>query len=823
MKKRISVMMASLVLSLVSLSFAPSSTAASVDKAVIDPKLTEALTANPSSPVQAIVTFNGDGAPSESNVQLLQQLGVLTGITLQSLPMAGIVATVDQVQALAASPDVRSIYLNKPLTYYNYDATQMTGVDKVRTDSAMTKANGGLPVSGKGITVVVNDSGVDGTHKDIEFGKNLIQNAMGSTNLNSLSSLLPVTYTENVPNTDTNSGHGTHVAGTVGGTGAMSNGKYEGVAPGASLVGYGSGAALLVLDALGGFDYSLTHQFAYNIRIITNSWGTTGEFDPQDPINIASKKAFDRGIVVTFAAGNEGPGEDTHNPYAKAPWVISVAAGDKQGKLADFSSRGVKGKTGTFTIDGQTWTWEDRPTITAPGVDIISTRVIAPVSSLAAMDDVNTIEPAYLPYYTLMSGTSMATPHVAGIVALMLDANPSLSPSEVKEILQQTATNMPGNEPWEAGAGYVNAYASVDRAFQTKAYGSTVNLFRQFNSKSEISAERFPFTVEYNPLTFSSNRYSFMVPAGLTELTARINAYGIEETTGNPLNVVLIAPDGQEYSSGVNLLFALYPDRTAAVTSPQPGQWTVEVRGLRGSTANPIGAGLPEQVNGVLTFKTASGFSGLNDIAGHPAESAIKAAVSERLIDGYGDGSFQPDKLLSRGELANYLTMGAEIRQILPAASGFPDVTNVNPFIEAVAAKGAALRDRAQSQNGVMLPMANGNFASDQGVSRMDLAYSLVQSLGLQGEAEARNNDALTVQYGDQRLLIEDADQIPLHLRGYVQVALDLNILNAYFSVTQGPYDLSPTVHATFHPVQQVTRGDYAVAVSRFFSAFLSH
>ena len=306
--------------------------------AVIDPLVDKAL--DTASSLQVIVAFKGDGAPSSTQLSLLKTLGIETGVSMKSLPIAGVVATKSQIEKLAANPEVQSIYLNKKLSYFNADATAITGVDKARTDDSFRKANGGLPVSGKGIGVVVNDSGVDGTHKDHELGKNLVQNVMGSTNLNALApGLLPITYQENVPNTDSNSGHGTHVAGTVGGTGAMSGGKYEGAAPGADMIGYGSGAALFVLDGIGGFDYAITHQQQYNIRVITNSWGSSGEFDHNDPINIASKKAYDRGITVLFAAGNEGPGENTHNPYAKAPWVISVAAGVKDGKLADFSSR----------------------------------------------------------------------------------------------------------------------------------------------------------------------------------------------------------------------------------------------------------------------------------------------------------------------------------------------------------------------------------------------------------------------------------------------------------------------------------------------------
>lgn len=441
-------------------------------KAVVDSALTHNLL-TAIGPVEAIVTFKSKEGVQPEQRKLLENLGITKGLTLNELPIAGVLATKSQIDQLAQSDQVVSIYLNKKLQYENAEATDITGVDQVRTDDAMRKLNGGLPVTGKGIGVVINDSGVDGTHKDLEYGSHLVQNVLGATNLHAVDSLLPITYIENVPNTDTSSGHGTHVAGIVGGTGAMSGGKYEGVAPGANLIGYGSGAAIAMLDTIGGFEYALTHQQQYNIRVITNSWGDTSDagtdFDPYNPINIATKKLYDRGIVTVFSAGNSGPDAKTiSGNYKKAPWVVTVAAGDKSGKLADFSSRGEEGRGGAVTVDGQTWKWADQPTVTSPGVDIISTRVISPIPLLGATDDAQYIEPAYIPYYTTMSGTSMAAPHVAGIIALMLEANPLLSPSEVKLILEQTATAMPDYAPWEVGAGYVNAYKAVDAAFNLK-------------------------------------------------------------------------------------------------------------------------------------------------------------------------------------------------------------------------------------------------------------------------------------------------------------------------------------------------------------------
>ncbi len=145
-------------------------------------------------------------------------------------------------------------------------------------------------------------------------------------------------------------------------------------------MGYGSGAVLFVLDA-GRWPRLCRHQPVQLSRHAPRRqqlWGSSGTFDPTDPVSIATYELYKRGIVSVFAAGNDGPGEDTHNPYAQAPWVISVGASEKDAVLTGFSSRGKRGETGTFTMpDGKAWTYVNEPTIVAPGVDIVSTRDVA--------------------------------------------------------------------------------------------------------------------------------------------------------------------------------------------------------------------------------------------------------------------------------------------------------------------------------------------------------------------------------------------------------------------------------------------------------------
>lgn len=796
----------------------------------LDPQLLSKMSvAAATDQLQVVISYQQSGPVTADQVTALKALGISKGVTMRTLPIAGALATPNGIRALAQRDDVVSIYLNSPLQYLNYEAREISGAARAVENPADYRR--AIPFSGKGVSVVVNDSGVDGSHMDLQFGPHLVQNAQGATNLASYDSMLPITYVEGVVNTDWGSGHGTHCAGTIGGTGARSNGLYRGVAPGADLVGYGSGAVLFILDAVGGLDYAATNQFSFRspIRVTSNSWGSSGKFDPLNPVNIASYELYKRGIVSVFAAGNDGPGEDTHNPYAQAPWVISVGAGEKNGVLTGFSSRGKRGESGTFKMpDGVQWTYVNQPTIVAPGVDIVSTRdSTGTLPALAVQKDAATLTPAELPFYTVMSGTSMATPHVAGIVALMLEANPNLAPANVSDIIKRTATNMTGRLPWEAGAGHINAYTAVAEAAGVRTgFGATVNALNTFNSSQLLVAGAPPvrFSVDFAPIG-PVGEQTFVVGPEASWVSARatINA--------NTLALVLIDPDGVRYGSSIAL-----PVLGSTVTTgapAKPGVWRVTVRGigsLSGTGLDPLkvtnGYAAPGTVKGEVSFLNSGGYTGLNDIGSHPARQAIQFAVANRLVDGYANGQFRPDQVLKRGELAQYLLMGTSVRQYLPFSgrSSFADLgigDSAYAFAESAVARGGALRDLSQSQDGVMTLQSNGAFRPNDGVTRLGLAYSLVQSLALQDEARSFSG-ALTAFYDGKRIPLDDAGTIPASLHGYVQLALDRGVINARFAVTQGPYDLQPTLHAYFDPGLAVTRAAYAVAAGRYLSLYQS-
>lgn len=772
---------------------------------------------------EVIVTFEGVGAINDERLSVIESAGVIGGVSFNQLPIVGITATKAQIEKIYSSESVRSVWYNAPLSLENDGATQLTGVDRLRADSTMRSQ--GMPFSGRGIGVVVNDSGVDGTHSDIKYPNHVTQNVLAQTNLHSLSDILPITYQEDVANTDIAGGHGSHVAGIIGGNGAMSVGKYQGVAPGAKIIGYGSGAGLFILDTIGGFDYALTHQYDYNIRVISNSFGSTSDtgtdFNPDHPTNVATKALSDNGVIVVFSAGNSGSGEATiTGNFKKAPWVITVAAGDKEGKLADFSSRGVKGKGGEVTVSNEVFHWEDRPTVTGPGVDIISTRAsLSSLSALSVADDSEIMDANHVPYYTSMSGTSMSAPHVAGIVALMLEANPSLSWREVKEILQATATNMSGRETWEVGAGYVNAYAAVKSVVDdTLSFGSTSKRQRDFNAKAITSVQaEYPDTVTFSPV---GDNQGTVIPVKADASMVMVRANIDDNTVG----LSLTSPSGKRYGSSIALPVL---GQNIAVTAPaEQGDWVLQAHGIGGisgvdvdPTGTTNGYAVPGDIDVTIKIIKTDGYTGLGDVGNHPAKAFIEYAVSEELVDSNTNG-YQPDEVLSRQELADFLTIGAGIRQSNHGTnSTFNDVSGqYTAAINSVNMQGAALRNTAQDQAPVLIG-ALGNFNPEQAVDRNQLAYSLVQSMALQPTAESFSGD-ITAIFQDQRVVLADQNSIPEALKGYVQLALDLGILNAHFDIEQGPYDLEPTIIANFNGENVVTRADYAVAATRFFNNY---
>lgn len=772
-------------------------------------------------PIQVIVTFNGEGPLAASQLQRLTALGV-RGLTLEALPMVGALATPAQIAELQQWDDVRSIWFNAPLQYDNHEATALTGVDRLRTDPLMR--SNGLPFSGRGVAVLVNDSGIDGTHPDLKYPRHVVQNVAAQTNLNAVSGLLPITRTEDVANTDILGGHGTHVAGIIGATGAAStsSGRFEGVAPGADLVGYGSGAGLFILDTLGGFDYALSQQSRYNIRVVSNSFGQTSDtgtdFDPDHPTNVATKALADRGVIVVFSAGNSGAGEGTiTGQFKKAPWVVTVAAGDKDGGLASFSSRGEEGRGGTVDVDGETLSWVDRPTITGPGVDIYSARAAAgPLDAPSLPDEIEEIGPGDALYYSRKSGTSMSAPHVSGIVALMLEANPELDWRGVKSILEATATNMTGRQPWEVGAGYVNAYAAVQAALEAGQFGSTTNLTRSFNANAITSvASDDAVSFDFSPVG-PTGEVRFEVGADVSLVSARANI------GDNTLALVLVDPEGRRYGSSIALPVL---GQNVGVSAPAvPGTWTLTARGVgavSGVGLDPGGVsngyGIPGPVNARLKQVRTDGYVGLVDVGDHPARGFIEYAVSHRLADSDSTGRFRPDAPLRRRELADFMVMGLGVRQSDPLQgqtySDIAPTDELYPVAEAVGARGAALRDTFHEQEWLL--RSNGTFEPDRVVVREDLAHALVQALGLQAAALAHSGDVV-VHYEGRRIVLSDQGQIDPAVRGHVQLALDAGLLPATFEVQQGPFDLQPTITARFGPKAQVTRAAYAAAATRW-------
>jgi serine protease AprX len=390
-----------------------------------------------------VIVQTTDGAPADGLIR------AVSGMPGRRLPMLrGQVAEVpdDSLERLAANPRIASLSLDRPVQGTMERTAATIGAAWARTR---------FGVDGSGVGVAIIDSGVTSWHDDL-----------GSDRVVHFADFVAAQTTPY-----DGYGHGTHVAGIIAGSGYDSNGARRGIAPGASLV------VLKVLDADGNgyisnviaaLDYAVQNRDRFKIRVVNLSVAA-GVYESYntDPLTLAARRAVEAGIVVVTAAGNFGQSPASQPQYGgitspgNAPWVLTVGASTHKGtrsrrddEIAAFSSRGP-----TY-ID-----YAAKPDLVAPGVAIESlsddsSLLFGTHPAARLWGSVDTVSQPYLS----LSGTSMAAPVVAGTVALMIQANPGLTPNLVKAILQYTAEHRSGYDDLTQGAGFLNARGAVQLA-----------------------------------------------------------------------------------------------------------------------------------------------------------------------------------------------------------------------------------------------------------------------------------------------------------------------------------------------------------------------
>lgn len=304
-----------------------------------------------------------------------------------------------------------------------------------------------LGITGRGVGVAILDSGI-APHPDLAGRIVASVDFTGGTGGSLVAPADP-------------GGHGTHVAGLVAGDGAASGGAYAGVAPGTNLVDVrviGSSGTANASTVIAGMQWILAHRSDYNIRVVNISAGAPVTYSYRyDPLATAVEVLVFAGITVVVSAGNDGPKRSSITRPGNDPFVITVGAIDDRAtattaddSLASWSSRGPT------RIDGIA-----KPDVVAPGRQIVGLR--SPGSTLdlerqnRLVAGLDPLEPAYF----RLSGTSMAAAVVSGVVALMLEARPDLTPGQVKHRLMSSATVLSFGSPTSTGRGLVNAVAAI--------------------------------------------------------------------------------------------------------------------------------------------------------------------------------------------------------------------------------------------------------------------------------------------------------------------------------------------------------------------------
>jgi parallel beta-helix repeat protein len=399
----------------------------------------------------------------------------------------------ESTETLLKRPDVEKIWLDKKVQVSLNESVPLIGAPELWATGD----------NGAGIKIAILDTGIDATHPDLNDLDDNVETYDPKVTVS-------VNFSDD-SSADDLFGHGTHCAGIAAGTGEASNYLYRGVAPGAYLWNikvldrYGSGYDSWIISgiqyaALGPDGVESTGDEA---DVISMSFGANMNGDGTDPISTAVDWAVDHGVTCVAAAGNSGPMMSTVGMPAVARKVITVGATTKADTMASFSSRGP---TADYRL---------KPDVVAPGVGIVAPRA----SGTSMGSPVND-------YYTIASGTSMSTPHVAGAAALLLKAHPDWSPMMVKSALMGNAKVLENVHLWDQGAGRIRVpeaentgLVAIEPSLSFGMLGSdenkvaTLTLINLTDSSEEISISTYTECENVETDYVNVNPTSLTIPA----------------------------------------------------------------------------------------------------------------------------------------------------------------------------------------------------------------------------------------------------------------------------------------------------------------------
>ncbi len=443
-----------------------------------------------------------------------------------------ITASEETIEDVKEFDYVMEVHKNQVVFADLFESVSLIGAEEVwqlDKDGNMCAETGEECLTGKGITIAIIDTGVDYTHPDLGGCLGPECKVIGGYDF---------VNDDNDPMDD--QGHGTHVAATA--AGKDENGEFLGVAPDANVIAYkvlsssGSGTFDNIIAAIErAVDPDQNGDFSDKVDIISMSLGGRGH--PDDPLSTAVDNIVNNGVVGVISAGNSGPRPQTIGSPGTARKAITVGATDKNNVIAPFSSRGPIFHNGELIV---------KPDIVAPGVDICAAQWDSWLEGEKECDPEK-------PNKIAISGTSMAAPHVSGVVALIKQAHPGWSPEDIKTNIKNTALVVDNGDVYAHGTGRVDALRAIleedivspnvlDFGIVDQSSDTWIHTLPVTVRNYEDSAKIYTFFASYpNPGYTIDAPFSFTVPAN-SEIT-----FDVSITVDN-----LILEKGKTYSNRIS-------------------------------------------------------------------------------------------------------------------------------------------------------------------------------------------------------------------------------------------------------------------------------